>query len=285
VRIRLDLAYDGSGFAGWASQPGLRTVQGDLQAALAVVLRLPDQPRLVVAGRTDAGVHARGQVAHVDLPVEAWSAVPGRSAREPGRALVDRLSAVLGADVVVHRAAPAPAEFDARFAALWRRYAYRIADDVTQRDPLHRTDILWHRRALDVAAMAAAADRLLGEHDFAAFCRPRDGATTIRELQSFSWGRTPAGTTVAAVRADAFCHSMVRALVGACLAVGEGRRPVEWPAQVLAGGRRDPAVAVAPACGLTLEEVAYPADHELAARVAAARRVRTLPPKGVPHPS
>ncbi len=179
--------------------------------------------------------------------------------------------------MVVHRALPAPEGFDARFSALWRRYAYRIADDVAQRDPLHRADVLWHRRALDVAAMSASCATLLGEHDFAAFCRPREGATTIRELQRLTWERTPAGLAVAHVRADAFCHSMVRALVGACLAVGEGRRPVHWPAQVLAGGRRDPAVAVAPARGLTLEEVAYPDDHELAARAAQARRVRRLP--------
>lgn len=242
-----------------------------------MVLRLPEQPRLSVAGRTDAGVHARGQVAHVDLPVEAWQAAPGRSTRGPGTALVDRLSAVLAPDVVVHRAAAAPAGFDARFAALWRRYAYRIADTVAQRDPLRRTDVLWRRRALDVPAMAEASARLLGEHDFGAYCRPREGATTIRELQAFDWERTPTGAVVAHLRADAFCRSMVRALVGACLAVGEGRRPLDWPAAVLMGGRRHPAVTVAPARGLTLEEVAYPADEELGARATAARRLRTLP--------
>ena len=290
MRVRLDLAYDGSAFAGWAAQPGLRTVEGVLGAALTTVLRLPVPARLTVAGRTDAGVHARGQVAHVDVPAEAWAAVPGRSDRTPAQALVVRLAGVLGrggsprgaSDVVVHRVAEAPAGFDARFAAVWRRYAYRIADDVRRRDPLRRHDVVWHGRALDVAAMDAAAQRLLGEHDFAAYCKPREGATTIRTLLDLRWRRVPdgepdAGLVVAAVRADAFCHSMVRALVGACLAVGEGRRPVEWPAQVLAAGARDPAVTVAPAHGLTLEEVAYPADHELAARAVQARARRVLP--------
>ena len=201
-----------------------------------------------MAGRTDAGVHARGQVAHVDVPAAAWGAVPGRSDRTPGEALVVRLAGVLGrggsprgaSDVVVRRAAVAPAGFDARFAAVWRRYAYRIADDVARCDPLRRHDVLWHGRPLDVAAMDAAAQQLLGEHDFAAYCKPREGATTIRTLLDLRWRRVPdgapdGGLVVAEVRADAFCHSMVRALVGACLAVGEGRRPVDWPA---AGARR-----------------------------------------------
>ncbi|MHB1064721.1 MAG: tRNA pseudouridine(38-40) synthase TruA [Georgenia sp.] len=289
VRVRLDLGYDGSAFAGWAAQPALRTVQGTLEEALATVLRVP-AVRLGVAGRTDAGVHARGQVAHVDVPARAWAAVPGRGDREPGEALVVRLAGVLGrggsprgaSDVVVHRAAEAPAGFDARFAAVWRRYAYRLADQVAQRDPLRRHDVVWHGRPLDVAAMDAAAQQLLGLHDFAAYCKPREGATTIRTLLDLRWRRVPAGDpdaglVVATVRADAFCHSMVRALVGACLAVGEGRRPVGWPAQVLAARARDAAVTVAPAHGLTLEEVAYPADHELAARTVEARARRVLP--------
>ncbi|WP_211489906.1 tRNA pseudouridine(38-40) synthase TruA [Georgenia thermotolerans] len=293
VRVRLDLAYDGSEFAGWAAQPGLRTVQGVLEDALTTVLRLPAPARLTVAGRTDAGVHARGQVAHVDVPAAAWAAVPGRSDRGPGEALVARLAGVLGrggsprgaSDVVVRRAVEAPVGFDARFAAVWRRYAYRIADDVARRDPLRRHDVLWHNRPLDVAAMDAAAQQLLGEHDFAAYCKPREGATTIRTLLDLRWRRLPggapdAGLVVAEVRADAFCHSMVRALVGASLAVGEGRRPVGWPARVLAAGVRDAAVTVAPAHGLTLEEVAYPADHELAARARQARARRVLPENG-----
>jgi len=289
VRVRLDLAYDGSDFAGWATQPGLRTVQGVVEDALTTVLRLDRPARLTVAGRTDAGVHARGQVAHVDLPRPAWDGVVGRSDRRPGEALVTKLSGVLSrghlprgaSDVVIHRATEAPAGFDARFSAVWRRYVYRIADRPEVVDPLRRREVVRITRHLDVAGMEESTWGLLGEHDFAAYCKPREGATTIRELLDFQWRRVPpfapdAGLVIAEVRADAFCHSMVRALVGACLAVGEGRRSPEWPAEVLEAGVRDSAVTVAPAHGLTLEEVAYPADGELAERAAAARTVRTL---------
>ncbi|WP_374108585.1 tRNA pseudouridine(38-40) synthase TruA [Isoptericola sp. S6320L] len=283
VRVRLDLAYAGTHFAGWATQPRLRTVQGVLEDALATIVRteplgLP-RPRLTVAGRTDAGVHARGQVAHVDLPVERWEAMPGRSDRSPGRALVDRLAGVLPPDVVVHRADLAPAGFDARFSAAARTYRYRIADDHGLRDPLAREWVLWHRRDLDVAAMYAAAQPLVGLHDFAAYCRPREGATTIRELTRFDWSRPrsgpDAGLVVAVVEADAFCHSMVRALVGMSLAVGEGRRRPDDPAQVLAGRSRSAAAAVAPARGLTLERVDYPPDAELGERAARIRARRS----------
>lgn len=283
LRLRLDLRYDGTDFAGWATQPGLRTVQGTLETALTTVLRLPQPAKITVAGRTDAGVHARGQVAHVDVPAAAWRAVPGRSDRRPEEALVSRLAGVLGGrprgvgDVVVHRVSVAPPGFDARFSAVWRRYAYRVADTPAARDPLRRRDVLWHGRPLDVAAMDVAAQWLRGEHDFAAYCKPREGATTIRTLEELRWERTADGLVVATVRADAFCHSMVRALVGASLAVGEGRRTVDWPAAVLAAGRRDPGVAVVAPHGLTLEEVGYPADEELATRAAQARNVRTLP--------
>jgi tRNA pseudouridine38-40 synthase len=278
-RIRLDLAYDGSDFAGWARQPGLRTVQGTLEDALGRVLRLDPAPRVTVAGRTDAGVHARGQVAHVDLPEDVWTAVPGRSARPPGDALVSRLTGVLPRDVVVHRTGVAAAGFDARFSALRRRYAYRVADRAALRDPLRRHHVLWHPRPLDDRAMHAAAADLVGHHDFAAFCKPREGATTVRTLEVFDWERPvdgpDAGLVVATVQADAFCHSMVRALVGASIAVGEGRRAVEWPADLLAGRRRDPGGAVVPPHGLTLEEVAYPPDEDLDARARQTRAVRT----------
>lgn len=277
VRVRLDLAYQGTEFAGWARQPALRTVQGAVEDGLATLLRGP-APRLTVAGRTDAGVHARGQVAHVDLTRDQWAALPGRSDRTPGDALVARLGGVLPGDVVVHRAAPAPAGFDARFSALHRAYTYRVADDPAQRDPLRRAWVLWNRRPLDVAAMDAAVRPLLGVRDFAAFCKPRPGATTIRELQHLSWSRPvdgpDAGLVVAHVRADAFCHNMVRALVGASLAVGEGRRGVDWPAQLLASRRRDAGAGVVPAHGLVLEEVTYPPDDELAARADRIRAVR-----------
>ncbi|GAA4417784.1 tRNA pseudouridine(38-40) synthase TruA [Georgenia halophila] len=289
VRVRLDLSYDGTDFAGWAAQPGQRTVQGTLEDALATILRLPRPVRLTVAGRTDAGVHARGQVAHLDVPRQAWDAVVGRSDRSPGASLVIRLAGLLGTgarprgtgDLVVHRATEAPAGFDARFSALWRRYRYRVADSPSTADPLRRREVLRRTRPLEVEPMDDAAGRLLGEHDFAAYCKPREGATTIRTLLDFRWSRVPAfapdaGLVIAEVRADAFCRSMVRALVGACFEVGHGRRDERWPARVLQAGLRDSGVTVAPAHGLTLEEVAYPPDDELAARAAASRGIRTL---------
>lgn len=276
MRVRLDLGYDGTAFAGWAAQPGQRTVQGVLGAALARLLR--HEVALTVAGRTDAGVHATGQVCHVDVPLPAWEALPGRVAgRAPGEALVARLAGVLPADVRVHGARVAPAGFDARFAALSRRYAYLVCDDPAGVPPLRRHDVAGHRRPLDAAAMSAAAASLVGLHDFAAFCRRRAGATTVRTLLEYRWDRDDQGFLAARVVADAFCHSMVRALVGAVLPVGEGRRPVEWPASVLAAGVRDPAVTVAPAHGLTLVEVRYPPDDALSARTAETRSVRHLP--------
>ncbi|MBD5786795.1 tRNA pseudouridine(38-40) synthase TruA [Cellulosimicrobium terreum] len=277
VRVRLDLAYRGTQLAGWARQPGLRTAQGLVEDGLARLLR-GTAPRLTVAGRTDAGVHARGQVVHVDLTSEQWHALPGRSDRSPGDALVSRLAGVLPGDVVVHRAGRAPAGFDARFSALHRSYTYRVADDPALRDPLRREWTLWNRRPLDVAAMDDAVRPLLGVRDFAAFCKPRPGATTIRELQHLSWSRPSegpdAGLVVAHVRADAFCHNMVRALVGASLAVGEGRRAVDWPAALLASRRRDGGAGVVPAHGLVLEGVAYPPDAQLAERADRIRAVR-----------
>jgi tRNA pseudouridine38-40 synthase len=266
VRIRLDVAYDGTAFHGWAAQPGLRTVEGELSAALATVLRVPEVA-LTCAGRTDAGVHARGQVVHADLD----SLPDGDGSMER---LARRLNGVLDADVRVLRAREAPAGFDARFSALWRRYAYRVADRPAAVDPLRRAHVLAWPRPVDEVAMNAAAPALVGEHDFAAFCKQREGATTIRTLVDLRWEREPDGLLVAHVRADAFCHSMVRSLVGCLLAVGEGRRPAEWAAEVLAAERRDSAVAVAPAHGLTLEEVGYPPDAELAARVEVTRARR-----------
>jgi tRNA pseudouridine38-40 synthase len=267
VRIRLDVAYDGGAFRGWAAQPGLRTVEGDLSAAMATVLRLPTV-ELTCAGRTDAGVHARGQVVHVDL-----DDLPDGPVQGPER-LVRRLNGVLATDVRVRRAVEAPVGFDARFSAVWRRYAYRVVDDPAAVDPLARGHVLTWPRPLDVAALGEASVALLGMHDFASFCKQREGATTIRTLLDLAWARGADGVLEATVRADAFCHSMVRALVGCLLAVGEGRRPVSWPAEILSARQRDPAVTVAPAHGLTLEEVRYPPDDELAARAETTRAKR-----------
>ena len=279
MRLRLDLAYDGAGFHGWARQVDLRTVQGEVEAALDTVLRTSGSA-LTVAGRTDTGVHARGQVAHVDLDEAAVVAAAGRAADDPLALLRRRLNGVLDADVRIRGVRRAPAGFDARFSAVWRRYAYRVADHACTLDPLVRGHVLGWPRALDVAAMDAAAQALLGEHDFAAFCKRREGATTIRTLLDLRWQRDSSGLAVGTVRADAFCHSMVRSLTGCLMAVGEGRRDAAWAVEVLAGRRRDPAVTVAPAHGLTLEEVGYPPEEQLAARAEQSRAVRTLTP---PH--
>jgi tRNA pseudouridine38-40 synthase len=276
VRLRLDLAYDGTDFHGWATQPGLRTVQGLLEAALAQVLRVEAAP-VTCAGRTDTGVHARGQVVHVDVAPDVLAASAGRSTVEPTEALLRRLNGVLPADVRVRGLREVPEAFDARFSAVWRRYAFRIADHPALADPLVRRAVLARPRRLDLDAMNAAASGLIGEHDFAAFCKRREGATTVRTLLDLSWGRDAEGLAVASVRADAFCHHMVRSLVGALVAVGEGRRPPSWAAEVLAAGVRDAAVTVVPAHGLTLEEVGYPDDAGLAAQATAARRVRVAP--------
>jgi tRNA pseudouridine38-40 synthase len=273
VRLRIDLAYDGTDFHGWAAQPGLRTVQGALTGALATVLRCPGEAvQVVCAGRTDAGVHARGQVVHLDLP----EGLDPRAPEDLDR-LTRRVNGVLDPDVRVRRTSVAPEGFDARFGALWRRYAYRIADSAAAVDPLRRRHVLAHARPLDLAAMNDAASLLVGLHDFASFCKRREGATTIRTLLALSWTRDDAGAAVGTVTADAFCHSMVRALVGCLVAVGEGRKPPEWAAEILTARRRDPAVVVMHAHGLTLEEVGYPAAADLAARVAQTAAMREEP--------
>ncbi|MFE5024861.1 tRNA pseudouridine(38-40) synthase TruA [Streptomyces sp. NPDC056656] len=270
VRVRLDLSYDGKDFSGWAKQAsGRRTVQGEIEDALKTVTRSAQTYELTVAGRTDAGVHARGQVAHVDLPEDVWA--------EHQDKLLRRLAGRLPHDVRVWKVAQAPSGFNARFAAVWRRYVYRVTDNPGGVDPLLRSHVLWHDWELDLDAMNAAAEKLLGEHDFAAYCKRREGATTIRTLQELRWERSPDGILEATVRADAFCHNMVRSLVGAMLFVGDGHRTPDWPAKVLAAGVRDSAVHVVRPHGLTLEEVGYPADELLAARSKEARNKRTLP--------
>lgn len=275
MRLRLDLAYDGSEFHGWAAQPDLRSVQGTLENALWLVLRTAQAPTLTVAGRTDAGVHARGQVAHVDVAELAWATVAQDALRRLNRLLPD--------DVRLRAIGPAAAGFDARFSALWRRYTYRVCDNQALADPLRRRDTLWHRAALDLDKMNAAAAGCLGEHDFAAFCRRRPSATTIRHLLRLDWQRAEPGVAVGTVVADAFCHNMVRALTGALLAVGDGSRPVGWMTEVLQAGVRDPAVRVVPPHPLCLEEVGYPPDDQLAARAGFTRRVRGGAVSGPAH--
>lgn len=241
----------------------MRTVQGDLEQALTTVLRT--QVELTVAGRTDAGVHATGQVAHCDVPRPLWEQHRDR--------LVRRLRGVLPADIAVPAVAEAHPDFDARFAALGRHYVYRLTDAPGGPPPLRRADTVAWPRTLDTTAMAAAAGLLLGEHDFAAFCRRREGATTIRTLLGLQVTRSGDLVTIEA-SADAFCHSMVRSLVGALTTVGEGRRTADWPATLLARDERASEVPVAPAGGLTLVRVDYPPDDMLAGRAVLTRARR-----------
>ncbi|WP_313716842.1 tRNA pseudouridine synthase A, partial [Arsenicicoccus bolidensis] len=246
VRLRVDFAYDGTDFSGWAAQPGRRTVEDTLATAWRTILRSDLAPRLTVAGRTDAGVHARGAVCHLDVVEDDLARLPGRSDRAPVQAAVSRLNGVLPDDLVVRFVRVAPDGFDARFSALERRYRYRLLDDPARLDPLRRRDTTVVRRPLDLERMQEACAGLVGLHDFAAFCKQREGATTIRTLLEYSWVRDEEGVLVATVRADAFCHSMVRALIGGAVPVGEGRRDGAWLRDVLAGARRDPGVAVMP---------------------------------------
>jgi tRNA pseudouridine38-40 synthase len=289
IRLRLDIAYDGTDFSGWAIQPRLRTVQGELEAALATVFRKHGTPpRLTVAGRTDVGVHALGQVVHLDLTPAQLASLDrphrgGPPARSLGpNALGRRLNGIAGlkSDIVVTRSAIADEGFDARFSALWRRYEYRIADPIAVRDPRRRNHTLWHPADLDLEAMDAAAHSLLGLHDFAAYCRPRPGATTIRTLQDFHWRRDSDGVLVATLQADAFCHSMVRALVGACVAAGDGRLAVERAAGIRNETTRTSEFIVLPARGLTLLEVGYPDAEELAERAILTRTKRQAADSG-----
>jgi tRNA pseudouridine38-40 synthase len=292
TRLRLDFSYDGTDFQGWAKQPGLRTVQGELEKALATVLqRFGPPPVLTVAGRTDAGVHALGQVAHLDLTDEQLAglddthrgkgktrtdiSVEARAAR-----LARRLNGIAGlsSDLYVTKAAVAPLGFDARFSATWRRYEYRISDRDAVRNPLLRHQTLWYPKSLDLDAMNAASESLTGLRDFAAYCKPRERATTIRTLQQFTWIKDEGGVLVAILRADAFCHSMVRALVGAVVAAGEGNLPVGRAADILNAGIRTNEFKVMPARGLTLMQVGYPDDAHMAARAEETRQRRGLTP-------
>ena len=274
VRLRLDIAYDGTEFAGWAVQAGQRTVAGVLDEALTTVFRTP--VRLFAAGRTDTGVHATGQVAHIDVPDSALQHAYSRTRRdgEPEfLALTRRLARFLPTDVRVLRVQRTVADFDARFSALRRHYAYRLSTAPYGVVPQEARYITAWSRPLDDDAMAQASRNLVGLHDFAAFCRHRAGATTIRDLQRLDWVRD--GDLVTAhVSADAFCWSMVRSLVGAVLAVGEHRRDAAWCADLLNAQRRSSDFTAAPARGLTLVGVDYPPDDQLGARTIITRDLR-----------
>lgn len=259
LRFRIDFSYDGTNFNGWARQPDLRTVQGELEKAISGLSR--SNVELVVAGRTDAGVHATAQVAHVDLPErdkygKEWSLED----------LAYRLNRMLDEDIRIFSVAIAPPYFHARFSALRRRYIYKIADGQRHVEPLKRFDIAPWYRHLDIERMNQASALVLGSHDFAAFCKVGGVGTTIRTLQKFEWHRERDGLLIADVQADAFCYSMVRNLVGAAVCVGEGRFDPNWMKTLLENRERVSESMVFPARGLTLVGVDYPSDNELQAR-------------------
>jgi tRNA pseudouridine38-40 synthase len=265
--LKFDLGYDGTDFSGWAAQPGRRTVAGELAEALARLFGPLGATGLTVAGRTDAGVHATGQVCHVDVARERWEALRD--------SLLRRLASLLPPDVRVFGVAGVAGSFDARFSAIFRRYGYRVCDTQSGAPPLRHRDTLTWPRPLDPVALNEASAPLVGEHDFAAYCRRKERATTVRAVSRLSWARDTDGVLVATVEADAFCQAMVRGLVGALLTVGDGHRPVGWPASLLARRDRASDVLVAPAHGLTLVAVGYPSDSaDFARRAEQTRRLR-----------
>ncbi len=272
TRFRIDLGYQGTHFHGWAKQPHLRTVQATLEEGLARITG--EEVTTVVAGRTDSGVHARRQVVHIDLSTSAVEKLIARSNRTGQAALLSRLRGVLtigdNHDLVIHAVTEVPEDFDARFSALWRSYQYRLADHRAFIDPLLTAVTPRHKGELDAEAMAEAAREAQGLHDFLPFCKPRDGATTIRTLHEFEVDRDQDAVITIDLRADAFCHHMVRALVGGLIKVGSGAWPVTRPAELLAeadagAGARVP-MFVTPPHGLVLKEVGYPAPEFYASR-------------------
>jgi tRNA pseudouridine38-40 synthase len=257
-RLRIDIAYDGTAFFGWATQPDRRTLQDLVEQAIAQVTRAEVQS--IVAGRTDAGVHATGQVIHIDLPDSAFG---------EGLSYVDlryKLNRILDEDVRVMEISDAPEGFHARFSALRRVYTYKILDANEVILPLSRYDVAPWYRPLDVDLMNKASALLLGHHDFAAFCKFKEGGTTIRTLEKYQWQRDETGLLVAEVVADAFCYSMVRNLVGAVVCVADGRKDPSWVAGLLANKERVSDSLVFPARGLSLTRVDYPSDQEMVER-------------------
>ncbi|ASY22977.1 tRNA pseudouridine38-40 synthase [Candidatus Planktophila versatilis] len=257
-RLRLDIAYDGTHFFGWATQPGHRTLQDLIEEAISRISQTNIDS--IVAGRTDAGVHATGQVIHVDVPDAMFD-------RELTYLdLRYKLNRILDEDVRIMNVSDAPQGFHARFSALRRYYSYKILDNNDVIAPLSRHDVASWYRPLDADRMNEASALLLGHHDFAAFCKFKVGGTTIRTLEKYEWHRSDEGLLVADVVADAFCYSMVRNLVGAVVCVADGRQSPAWIAQLLANKERVSDSLVFPARGLTLYQVDYPNNDQLLER-------------------
>ena len=254
-RLRLDISYDGTNFSGWGIQPDRRTVQQSVEDAISTVAQA--KAETIVAGRTDAGVHATGQVIHVDLP-ESLELTD----------LAYKLNRILDQDIRINQITIAPQAFHARFSALRRYYEYRILDENKVIPPLARFNTESWYRPLDVDVMNQASALLLGTHDYAAFCKFREGATTIRTLETYSWRRDNQGVLIADVVADAFCYSMVRNLVGAIVCVADGRKDASWISTLLENKERVSDSLVFPARGLSLYKVDYPDDAELLERAA-----------------
>ena len=250
LRLRIDLAYDGTNFSGWGKQPDRRTVQEEVEKALTTATQ--SKIETIVAGRTDAGVHATGQVIHVDVP-ESLNLDE----------LSYKLNRMLDTDVRIMKIAVVTGPFNARFSALRRHYTYKILDGNQTIPPLDRLDVAGWYRELDVDLMNQASALMLGSHDFAAYCKFREGSTTIRNLQRFHWTRDSAGLLIGDVVADSFCYSMVRNLVGAVVCVADGRFGPEWIEQTLANKVRISDSLVFPACGLSLRQVDYPTNDQL----------------------
>ena len=257
-RLRIDIAYDGTNFYGWGAQPDRRTIQDLVEEAISRISRVDTES--IVAGRTDAGVHATGQVIHVDVPDAIFDGELN---------YIDfryKLNRILDEDVRIMSITDAPSGFHARFSALRRHYVYKLIDNNDVIPPLTRNDVASWYRPLDVNHMNEASKLVLGHHDFAAFCKFREGSTTIRSLEKYEWKRTDDGVLVADIVADAFCYSMVRNLVGAVVCVADGRKEPSWIAELLANKERVSDSLVFPARGLTLYQVDYPHDDQLLER-------------------
>jgi tRNA pseudouridine38-40 synthase len=273
-RLRINIAYDGTAFFGWATQPDKRTIQDLVEEAVARISR--GDVESVVAGRTDAGVHATGQVIHIDLPDAVFA--DGLTYRD----LRYKLNRILDEDVRIMDISDAPEGFHARFSALRRIYTYKILDNNEVIAPLSRYDVAPWYRPLDVDLMNKASALVLGHHDFAAFCKFKEGGTTIRTLEKYQWHRDSEGLLIAEVVADAFCYSMVRNLVGAVVCVADGRKDPSWMAELLANKERVSDSLVFPARGLSLTRVEYPSNDELLdrARVTIGKRGQSAAAEG-----